>query len=69
MNAKDFFNRVSLLREAQREYFRTRRRAALARAQKIEREIDAEIERVNKITGKPKYVQTTIFGDNGKGGV
>lgn len=65
MNARVFFDKVSSMREAQREYFRTRSRTALARAQKIEKEIDAEIERVNTITGKPKYVQTTLFGDNG----
>ena len=65
MNAKVFFGKVSLMREAQREYFRTRSRTALARAQKIEKEIDAEIERVNAIIGKSKYVQTSLFGDSG----
>ena len=65
MNAREFFDKVSLMREAQREYFKTRSRAALTKSKALEREIDAEIERVNAIIGKPKYVQTSLFGDNG----
>ncbi len=37
------------MRKAQKEYFRTRSGRALTESKRLEREIDAEIERVNRI--------------------
>lgn len=49
MNAKEFFNLVMRMREAQKEYFKTRSSLDLRQAKNIEKEIDAEIERVNAL--------------------
>lgn len=50
MNAKQFFDKVSEMREAQKAYFRTRTSTDLNRSKALEREIDNEIERVRNIT-------------------
>lgn len=44
-----FFRHVERLRAAQKEYFRTRSSETLRISKRLERELDAEIERVNKI--------------------
>ena len=49
MDAKEFFGRVERMHKAQKEYFRTRSGRALTESKRLEREIDAEIERVNRI--------------------
>lgn len=49
MDAKTFFDKVSQLRKAQKEYFCTRSGRALTESKRLEKEIDAEIERVNKV--------------------
>ena len=49
MNSKDFFNKVALMRRLQKEYFKTRSTPVLSECKAIEREIDAEIKRVNAI--------------------
>lgn len=49
MDAKTFFDKVSQLRKAQKEYFRTRSGRALTESKRLGKEIDAEIERVNKV--------------------
>ena len=49
MDAKTFFDKVSQLRKAQKEYFRTRSGRALTESKRLEKEIGAEIERVNKV--------------------
>lgn len=49
MSPETFFRHVERLRTAQREYFRTRSAAALRDRKRLEREIDAEIERVNRL--------------------
>lgn len=49
MNPKQFFDKVVELREAQREYFRTRMPEALRKSKAIEAEIDREIKRVQQI--------------------
>ena len=54
MNAKQFFYKVKLMREAQAKYFRGRTSSALMEAKKLETEIDDEIARVENITGKPE---------------
>lgn len=49
MTPETFFRHVERLRAAQKEYFRTRSSEALRTSKRLEREVDAEIERVNKI--------------------
>ncbi len=49
MNARQFFDRVAQLRHFQKEYFKTRSREALQQSIALEKEIDAEIERVRTV--------------------
>lgn len=49
MDAKTFFDKVSQLRKVQKEYFRTRSSRALTESKRLGKEIDGEIERVNKV--------------------
>lgn len=49
MSPREFFDKVSLMRKAQKEYFRTRSSRALTDSRRLEKEIDAEIERANKV--------------------
>jgi hypothetical protein len=49
MTPHEFFRKVERMRSKQKEYFRTRSSAALTDSKRLEREIDEEIERVNKI--------------------
>lgn len=49
MNPVQFFEKVAEMREAQREYFRTRSKEAFIKSKQTEREIDSEIERVKAI--------------------
>ena len=52
MNSRTFFEKVALMREAQKDYFRTRSRDALRKSKALETEIDHEIERVRAM-GSP----------------
>ena len=47
MKPKEFFDKVVQMRSAQKEYFRTRSQQALSESKRLEREIDADIKRVN----------------------
>lgn len=49
MSPKEFFDKVSRMRKAQKEYFRTRSGRALSDSKRLEKEIDGEIERVEKV--------------------
>lgn len=49
MSPKEFFDKVCRMRKAQKEYFRTKSGRALNESKQLEREIDAEIERVEKV--------------------
>lgn len=49
MDAKNFFDLVSKMRDKQREYFRTRSTAALKESKQLEKRVDDEINRVNKL--------------------
>lgn len=49
MDKKTFFRKVSQMRAAQREYFKTRSSAALASSKLLERQIDEEIKRAKAI--------------------
>lgn len=58
MNNKQFFDKVAAMRKYQKEYFRTRSSVALRNSKALEKEIDQEIERVQKIIGEqPKAVE------------
>lgn len=46
MNRRMFFEKVALMRKAQKAYFRTRSHDALRKSKALEAEIDAEIRRV-----------------------
>ena len=50
MNARQFFDRVVQLRKFQKEYFATRSKDAFRQSIALEKEIDAEIERVQVYT-------------------
>lgn len=64
MDARTFFTKVSLMRKAQKEYFRTRSQTALRNSKAFEAEIDREIERVNGIVGEPEQPrQRNLFND------
>lgn len=49
MDSKRFFRLVEKMRERQKKYFRTRSQNALRECRFIESQVDAEIERVNKV--------------------
>lgn len=63
MNSREFFDKVCLMRRLQKEYGMTKSRSSLQRAKNVEREIDAEIERVNAKLGitTPNYMQRNLF--------
>ena len=64
MKPKELFDKVSELREAQKEYFKTRSSAALNRSKTLERELDAESARVGAVLGKGRqYVRGNLFGE------
>ena len=66
MNAKQFFDRVTIMRKYQKEYFRTRSQAALKLSKALEFEIDAEITRVNALMEKEQKepIQQNLFADD-----
>lgn len=69
MNPKEFFDKVVELREAQREYFRTRLPEALRKSKAIEADIDREIKRVQQIRkdrerAEAERLQGSLFPDS-----
>lgn len=64
MTPETFFRHVERLRAAQREYFRTRSSTALRDSKRLERELDAEIERVNKILNERRNQQLNFNNQN-----
>lgn len=61
MDAKEFFDKVVQMREAQKKYFRMRTSTDLAASKKLEKEIDAEIERVQNIMKPKEPTQADLF--------
>lgn len=61
MNSRDFFDKVALMRRLQREYFKTRSKTVLDKSKAIEKEVDAEIERVNAILGIRQPSEQNLF--------
>ena len=49
MNTRRFFDLTASMRKAQKEYFRTRSKAALVLSKELERQVDDEITRVENI--------------------
>lgn len=49
MTHREFFYLVSQMRQAQRDYFRTKEQRALRRSRALENEVDKEIYRVKDI--------------------
>ena len=65
MNAREFFQLVSNMRSQQRDYFRTRSPQTLAESKRLERLVDAEINRVQELMNNrvlPK--QGELFDEN-----
>lgn len=60
MNAKDFFFLVSSMRKAQKNYFRTRTTEALNQSKSLEKQVDAEIQRVNDIINEKQSGQMVM---------
>ena len=54
MTAKQFFDIVAEMRQAQKNYFKTRNQGYLDRSKHLEKQIDAEIDRVQRITNEPQ---------------
>lgn len=52
MNAKQFFDLVAQMREAQKQYYKERTRVNLNTAKDLEKAVDNEINRVHFITNK-----------------
>lgn len=63
MTPKEFFEKVEKMREAQKNYFKTRSSMALQLSKRLEKEIDEEIARANKVINKPNP-QSSLFGEN-----
>ena len=61
MNNRQFFDRVVQLRRLQKEYFATRSHDVLLRAKALEREIDDEIARVQKVLASKEQQQPNLF--------
>ena len=49
MTAKDFFNLVEQMRQNQKDYFKTRSTESLRKSKELEKQVDDEIARVNRI--------------------
>nr|DAH74719.1 MAG TPA: CREB-regulated transcription coactivator 2-helix, CREB binding, CREB, PROTEIN.0A [Caudoviricetes sp.] len=60
MNKRQFFEKVALMRESQKEYFRTRSHDVLRKSKALEAEIDAEIKRVRDL-GYTEPQQPNLF--------
>lgn len=52
MNANEFFDVVVKMREAQKNYFKTKRSDYLSQSKQLEKQIDDEIKRVNEVIQK-----------------
>ena len=54
MNAKEFFGLVKEMRTQQKEYFKTRSSDVLRKSKALEKRVDDEIERVEKVMNEKK---------------
>ena len=60
MNGYKFFRKVEAMRAAQKEYFSTRSKDVLIESKSLEKEIDDEIERVNKVLEEYKTLDKDV---------
>lgn len=65
MDKRVFFEKVALMREAQKEYFRTRSQDVLRKSKALEAEIDREIQRVRDMgySALKPVKQPSLFPD------
>jgi hypothetical protein len=49
MTAREFFDKVTAMRQAQRDYFKIRDKDTLILSKQLEKEVDAEIKRVTDL--------------------
>ena len=64
MNARQFFDKVCMMRKYQKAYERTHSQLSYNQSKSIEKEIDAEIERVHNIIREreqKEYEQNNLF--------
>ncbi len=61
MNARQFFDRVVMLRKFQKEYFATRSKESLRQSIALEKEIDTEIERVQAVLNNQSQQPDNLF--------
>ena len=67
MNARQFFDKVCMMRKYQKAYERTHSQLSYNQSKSIEKEIDAEIERVQNIIRlreQKEYEQNNLFIEN-----
>ena len=67
MNARQFFDKVCMMRKYQKAYERTHSQVSYNQSKSIEKEIDAEIERVQNIIREreqKEYEQNNLFTEN-----
>ena len=67
MNSRQFFNKVCMMRKYQKAYERTHSQLSYNQSKSIEKEIDAEIERVQNIIREreqKEYEQNNLFTEN-----
>ena len=60
MNSRVFFDKVALMRQLQKEYFKTRSKSVLEQCKAVEKEVDVEIKRVNAILGN-QPIEKSLF--------
>lgn len=67
MNSRQFFDKVCMMRKYQKAYERTHSQLSYNQSKSIEKEIDAEIERVQNIIRlreQKEYEQNNLFIEN-----
>ena len=67
MNARQFFDKVCMMRKYQKAYERNHSQLSYNQSKSIEKEIDAEIERVQNIIREreqKEYEQNNLFTEN-----
>lgn len=67
MNARQFYDLVVRMRQKQKDYFRSRTSTDLRLSKELERQVDAEIERAQKlIEAPPRIEQMELFNPQNK---
>ena len=64
MKARQFFDLVTKMRSAQKEYFKTRTPRALNESKALESQVDAEIKRVQDILKEREPSEGDLFNPN-----